>query len=211
MLQTRGVRHTYDGRRYLQLPDLDCAAGEQWLVLGQSGSGKTTFLNLIGGLLACREGSLLVNGKAVHKLSGSSLDRFRGKHIGIVFQKNHFIGALNVLENLLIAQRMSGIRPDKARAHQMLERLNIGDKATAHPAQLSVGEQQRASVARALMNRPVLVLADEPTSALDDINCKEVIALLENAAWEEQSTLLIVTHDQRLKDHFPHQIHLSHV
>lgn len=210
MLKIESVRHSYgSGGPVINMPDIQCEKGSELLILGQSGAGKTTLLNLVGGLLRVQEGTLIINNQDLRKLEGSSLDRFRGKNIGIIFQKPHFVGSLNVLENILLAQKLSGMETDRDRATQLLAKLNIGHLANQLPDRLSVGEQQRANIARALINKPALVLADEPTSALDDSNCKEVISLLKRAASDEGATLLIVTHDQRLKDEFGKHVLLT--
>jgi len=141
-------------------------------------------------------------------LSGQAKDKFRGRNIGIIFQNSHFIRSLNVEENLMLAQRLAKMPIDKARIRRLLERLNVGHKLKSSTDQLSVGEQQRVAIARALVNKPKIILADEPTSALDDINCDQVIELIEEVANEVKATLLVVTHDARLSSKFPNQINL---
>lgn len=209
MLQTSELSYTYNGGTSIQFPDINCAKGEQWLLLGQSGSGKTTLLHLLGGLLSPKNGQVIVADTNLKKLSAAALDKFRGKHIGIIFQKAHFVRALTVEENLKLAQQLAGLSIDKKRIIHLLDRLNVGHKLAAKPDNLSVGEQQRVAIARALVNQPAIILADEPTSALDDKNCDEVIQLLEEQAKEAEATLLVVTHDGRLKDQFKNQIHLA--
>ncbi|MEM9819569.1 MAG: ATP-binding cassette domain-containing protein [Bacteroidota bacterium] len=209
MLQTKDLQYTYSGSQALYFPDIDCQKGEQCLLLGQSGSGKTTLLHLLGGLRKVERGEVIVAGKDLKKLGAGQLDRFRGQHIGIIFQQSHFVRALRVKENLALAQSLAGRPTDVRRIQQLLERLNIGHKLNARTDSLSLGEQQRVAIARALVNKPSIILADEPTSALDDYNCEEVIRLLETQAKEEQATLLIVTHDGRLKDRFERKILLD--
>ncbi len=209
MLHANNLEYSYDGKQVLRFPEIACAKGEHWLLLGQSGSGKTTLLHLLGGLLSPRGGAVQIAGTALGSLSASALDRFRGKHIGIIFQQSHFVRALTVEENLLLAQQLAGVKPERKRAAELLAHLDIGHKAHAKPDRLSQGEQQRVAIARAIVNRPNLILADEPTSALDDQNCNEVLALLEREAGEVGATLLIVTHDSRLKDRFSHRISLQ--
>lgn len=209
MLRTQDLTYFYDARHVLRFPDMHCAAGEHWLLLGQSGSGKTTLLHLLGGLLSPRSGFVEVANTRLNHLSASALDHFRGQHIGIIFQQPHFVQSLTVEENLLLAQQLAGFRPERRRAAELLAHLHIGHKSHARPNRLSQGEQQRLAIARAIINRPRLVLADEPTSALDDHNCEEVLALLEREAGEVGATLLIVTHDGRLKDRFQHRILLQ--
>lgn len=209
MLQTRNLSFTYDNQKVLHFPDFHCQKGEQWLLLGQSGSGKTTLLHLLGGLRSPKQGEVEVAGKSLGKLSTTQLDQFRGKNIGIVFQRSHFVRSLNIAENLQLAQNLAGEKPSIDRIKDLLNRLNIGHKLFDKPDALSQGEQQRAAIARALVNRPAIILADEPTSALDDQNCEEVIQLLEKQAKEENATLLIVTHDSRLKERFDKKIILK--
>ncbi|MDZ4679138.1 MAG: ATP-binding cassette domain-containing protein [Saprospiraceae bacterium] len=208
MLQTKALFYSYDGRNQLQFPDIDCKKGEHWLLLGQSGSGKTTLLHLLGGLLSPKGGVVNIDGTNIANLKGSALDRFRGQRVGIIFQKAHFVKSLTVEENLLLAQQLAGAPASKTRIRELLERLNVGHKHRSKPDRLSAGEQQRVAIARALVNQPAIILADEPTSALDDVNCNEVIHLLEEQAAAVSATLLVVTHDSRLKAAFRNQIHL---
>lgn len=209
MLRAENLVFTYpSGGPELAFPDILCEQAEQCLLLGQSGSGKTTLLQLLGGLRKPNAGKVIIGDTAINQLSPGALDRFRGRRLGIIFQTPHFVRALSVEENLLLAQRLAGHPPDRKRVGALLERLGITHKAGSRPDQLSVGEQQRVAIARALVNRPLLILADEPTSALDDVNAEQVVALLSEQATVDGATLLIVTHDQRLKDHFPKQIHL---
>ena len=209
MLRTENLGFSYGGQRQFHFPDITCGKGEQWLLLGQSGSGKTTFLNLLGGLARPSKGKVIIGETDITQLSDSALDHFRGQQIGIVFQQSHFARALSVMENLLLAPYLAGVKPETTRAKELLERLNLGHKLHAAPENLSQGEQQRVAIARALMNHPAIILADEPTSALDDHNSAEVIQLLEQQAAEEQATLLIVTHDTRLKSEFERKILLE--
>ncbi len=211
MLKTRDLTFTYDGTNVLDFPDINCEIGEQWLLLGQSGSGKTTLLHLLGGLRTPRQGTVSIADTNLSSLSTRGLDHFRGRNIGIVFQNSHFVRSLNVIENLKLAQQLAGQTPSRDRIEELLGRLNIGHKLWEKTDSLSQGEQQRLAIARALINRPKLILADEPTSALDDINCEEVIHLLETQAREEQATLLIVTHDGRLKERFAKKILLEEI
>ncbi len=209
MLQTKDLKYSYDGKTMLNFPDISCKEGERWLLLGQSGSGKTTLLHLLGGLRTAEEGDVVVGGTSLKNLSKSQLDQYRGKKIGIIFQKAHFVKALTVEENLMLAQNLAGQKISKERIEDLLERLNVGHKLKSKPDSLSIGEQQRVAIARALVNKPAIILADEPTSALDDKNCDEVIKLLEQQAQQENATLLIVTHDGRLKEKFKNRITLD--
>ncbi len=209
MLATKGLEFSYDGKTNLDFPDIQCQRGESWLLLGQSGSGKTTLLHVLGGLRTPKKGTVVIADTDLSTLSSSKMDRFRGKNIGIIFQDTHFVKALTVEENLALAQNLAGHSIDRKRIKELLDRLNIGHKLKSKTDQLSQGEQQRVAIARALINRPAVILADEPTSALDDVNCAEVVKLLETQAKEENAVLLIVTHDGRLKELFPKKIHLT--
>ncbi len=159
--------------------------------------------------MTTRNGSVQVADTDLGKISSSKLDKFRGKQIGIIFQKAHFVKALTVEENLVLAQQLAGLPVNRGRIAELLSHLNVEHKLKSKPNQLSQGEQQRVAIARALVNKPKVILADEPTSALDDVNCDEVIKLLEREAKEVGATLLVVTHDGRLKEKFNKQIHLK--
>ena len=208
MLQTRGLQYQYAETAPLSFPDIHCAKGENLLILGQSGCGKTTLLNILSGLLKVQTGEVSINGQNINALSARDLDAFRGKNIGIVFQKPHFVQALSILDNIMLASSLARIGTSKERAMYLLQKLGISHKANAYPKALSSGEQQRATIARALMNRPGLLLADEPSSALDDFHCEQVIQLLQDAARDDGATLVVVTHDQRIKNIFPKTIQL---
>lgn len=209
MLVTNNLSYSYQGsNEVLAFPNVECKTGEHWLLLGQSGSGKTTLLHLLGGLLKPKNGIVKVGDTEIQKLKIANLDLFRGKNIGIIFQKPHFVSALNVEENLQVAQFLANKKQDKNRIKELLKSVNLEHKLKSKTSDLSEGEKQRVSIARALVNRPVVILADEPTSALDDKNCAEVVKLLETQAKEQNATLLIVTHDNRLKEYFKNQITL---
>lgn len=208
MLQTTALSYSYDNQNTINFPDINCQKGEHWLLLGQSGTGKTTLLHLLGGLRKAQQGEVSVAGQSLKQLSADQLDAFRGQNIGIVFQQSHFVASLTVEQNLLLTQYLAGKKQDKQRVTELLGNLNLKHKLKSKPSELSQGEQQRVAIARALVNQPKVILADEPTSALDDENCNEVIKLLEAQANAVDAALLIVTHDQRLKDYFKNQINL---
>ena len=149
MLQTTELTFAYAQQPPIHFPALAFGATEQWLVLGASGCGKTTLLHLLSGLLTPRNGEVIIANQRLQKLSSSKLDRFRGKHIGIVFQQPHFIRSLTVIENLYLAQSLAGLPKDKTAVNNLLERLSIAPQRDKYTYDLSVGEQQRAVIARA--------------------------------------------------------------
>ncbi|TXF88416.1 ABC transporter ATP-binding protein [Neolewinella aurantiaca] len=208
MLSSTNLSFTYPGGEVLKFPDLVCPAGETRLLLGKSGSGKTTMLQLLAGLRKPATGSVVINGQNLNELSGAELDYFRGQNVGMIFQTAHFIRALSVRENLAIAQQLAGKPIDRPRIDGLLEELDLGGKGNALPGKLSVGQQQRAAIARAIINQPAVIFADEPTSALDDDNTRQVIQLLQRQAEAVKATLLIVTHDNRLTGIIPQQTKL---
>jgi len=206
MLVTKDLAYSYDKSNWIIFPDMYCSAGYSYLILGQSGTGKTTFLHLLSGLLKPMKGDITIGDKSLAKLSGGQLDKFRGQNIGVVFQSAHFISSLSVMDNLKLAQKLSGNTVDENRIKSLLDTLNLGHKDKSLTKDLSVGEKQRVAIARAVINKPAILLADEPTSALDDKNCDEVLDLLEKTAKDANSILMIVTHDNRLKTRFKNQI-----
>ena len=201
-------RYTLSGPNF-RFPDLHVAPGEPTLLLGPSGSGKSTWLHLLAGILTPQGGHMVLDGTDYARLSGAALDRFRGRHIGLILQRAYFLEALSVRENLAIARRTAGLPIDDEVLSQMLDQLGIAHYATKRPRQLSVGEQQRVTIARALVNRPQLILADEPTSALDKGNAHRVSSLLRNRAAELGAALVVVTHDERLRPDFPQIVELQ--
>lgn len=206
MIKTRGLRFSYDKSKSFTFKDMDMEPGSQWLILGTSGSGKTTLLHLLTGLLKAGGGTIEVAGREITSMSESARDAFRGKEIGLVFQKAHLIDVLSVEDNLAMAQYMAGVEQDKKRIREVLNELQLGDRLKAKPYQLSQGEQQRVSIARAVLNKPCVIFADEPSASLDDVNTEKVLAILQKQAEKYQATLVIVTHDQRLKGKIANQL-----
>lgn len=209
MLALHQIRHQYDGLTILDIPNFEVPQGMKTVVLGASGTGKSTLLHVIAGLLTPLSGKVEVAGQLWSALNNKEKDRFRGQKIGIVFQKMHLFNNLNVKDNLKMVQYLSGLPQDENRVEEVLENLDIGTQSLKFPSQLSHGQAQRVSIARAVLNKPKLILADEPTSALDDINCQRVIDLLKAQAQQYQATLLITTHDQRLKNAFDSSVNLE--
>ena len=209
MLATSNLRYRYPGPApEFRFPDLHVAAGEPTLLLGPSGSGKSTWLHLLAGVLTPTAGSTVLVDTDYAQLRGGVLDRFRGRNIGLVLQRAYFLDALTVAENLAIARRTAGLPADRDLIHATLDQLGIARYADRRPGRLSVGEQQRVTIARALVNRPRLILADEPTSALDNRNAARVSELLRQRAAELGAALVVVTHDERLRGDFPAVVEL---
>lgn len=209
MIAVQGLQHRYGAATVLSLDDWRVAAGDHVLILGASGSGKTTLLAILAGLLRPSAGRVEVAGEDLGRLSGPARDRFRGRRIGFVPQKLHLVASLSAADNLLLAQYMAGVPQDRARVREVLAAVGLADRLDARPAQLSHGQAQRVAVARALVNRPQLVLADEPTANLDDAHCERTLDLLETQARLGGATLVIATHDQRAKSRFAQRLELG--
>lgn len=206
MISIRNLTFQYHSKASIAFPDFTVSRGEHCLLLGESGSGKTTLLHLLGGLLRGYEGSLQVDNTELATLSEKSLDKFRGQHVGFIFQKNHLINALTVEKNILLSPFLAGLKPDHERFNSILSSLGLADKKHSQVTALSHGQAQRVAIARAVINHPSIIFADEPTSALDDTNCNRVIDLLLEVAKAQDTTLIVATHDQRLKDKVKSQI-----
>ncbi|MEE9371948.1 MAG: ATP-binding cassette domain-containing protein [Saprospiraceae bacterium] len=209
MLSVKGLSYSYDGKSTITFPDFAVKQGDTLLVLGESGSGKTTLLHLLGGIISPQKGKILLKEKDLGSLRDSVLDRFRAEHIGIVFQEAHFIRSINVIENLQFVQKLSGDKVDNTFIKSLLKKVGLDHRMTHKINKLSQGEKQRLNILRAVITKPSLILADEPTSALDDTNCNKVMALLESLTDEVNASLIIVTHDNRLKERFDYKIELS--
>jgi putative ABC transport system ATP-binding protein len=199
VVQLSGVRKEYGESVALDGVSLEIRAGEAVAVMGPSGSGKSTLLNLVGGLDRPSSGSVFVHGEDLGRLNERGLALFRRRRIGMIFQFFNLLDDLPALDNVALAAQLTGSSASQARtrALELLDELGIADRKNTYPAQLSGGERQRVAVARALMNRPALLLADEPTGALDSRAGEQVMDLLIDLNQIGQ-TLLLVTHDQRL-------------
>ena len=201
LVQLTGVHKRYGETVGLAGVDLTIMPGESVAVMGPSGSGKSTLLNIVAGLDRPTSGTVRVHGEDLTALNEGALARYRRRRIGMVFQFFHLLDDLPVLDNVMLSARLIGTpyKQAKTRAVGLLEELGIAERQDAYPQQLSGGERQRVGVARALMNRPALLLADEPTGALDSRSGEQVMDLLLDLNQIGQ-TLLIVTHDQRLAE-----------
>ncbi len=209
LVKIKALKFNYSEEKHFNFPDFEIENGEHLLVAGESGSGKTTLLHLLAGLIQPASGNVIISNQEISKLKPSEMDRFRGKNIGLIFQKHYFLGAISMRQNLLSAQTLPGFEPDLQHIEILLETLGIKPLEHKKPAALSQGELQRFSVARALANKPLLLLADEPSSSLDDRNCRLFMDLIKGAAAQFRSTLMIATHDARLFDQFPKRYQLS--
>ena len=200
LLEIRDLRKSFvapDGSRHevVRIPGFRLEARSQLALSGESGTGKTTFLHLIAGILSPDSGSILFEGRDIARLSESERDRLRAGAIGYIFQTFNLLQGFTVLENVLLGMAF-GPGADRARALQLLRRVGLGERIHHYPRQLSTGQQQRVAVARALANRPKLVLADEPTGNLDHANARAALTLIREACIENGAALLLVSHDR---------------
>ena len=180
----------------------ELAAGEQLALRGESGSGKTTFLHLIAGILAADSGTVTIDGAEMTALSEPRRDRLRAEKLGYIFQTFNLLQGFTVLENVVLGMSFGPRGADRKHAREMLERVGLGHRLNHYPRQLSTGQQQRVAVARALVNHPKLVLADEPTGNLDRRHGQEALALIREVCREQQAALLLVSHDEEVLGQF---------
>jgi putative ABC transport system ATP-binding protein len=207
MLLLENVKKSFVEPSGGRLPILDVrrfevGPAEQMVLVGHSGSGKTTLLHVIAGISRPDEGRVQIDGTDIALLSESNRDRFRAQKVGYVFQTFNLLGAFSALENVVLGTTFCGGRADVERAQKLLERVGLGSRLTHRPAALSVGEQQRVAVARALANRPRLLLADEPTANVDTRHQQEIIDLLRQTCREDGVALVLVTHEPDVATQF---------
>lgn len=200
MIETKSLKFSYDNKFVFEFPNIKLKNGENLLILGNSGIGKSTLLHNLAGILTPQSGSIKIFGNDIPKFSEIEIDKFRGENIGIIFQRPHFVNSLTVKENLQLAQFLG--KNLEGDIKETLRSLKILDKIDKKPNDLSQGEKQRVSIAIAIINSPKLILADEPTSSLDDSNCNNVINILKEQASKKNAQLIVITHDSRLKKHF---------
>ena len=208
MLKSESLTFSYNESEEFNFPDIYLEKEESLLILGNSGVGKTTLMHLLAGFLKPQSGVITLNNINYFNLSAIELDLFRGKNIGMVFQKPYFVRNLSIMDNLFLSLYLSKKKQEKEIIIQILEDIGLGTKLNSKPDDLSQGEQQRAAIALAVVKKPKLILADEPTSSLDDENCKKIIKLLKEQAALVKSQLVIITHDQRIKREFHKSITL---
>ena len=200
MIKLKNITKSFGSLQVLKGIDLDIAQGEIVSIVGPSGAGKTTLLQIIGTLDCADSGSVVINGTDISTLSQKALARFRNQQIGFVFQFHQLLPEFTALENVMIPALIAGRSQGEARkrALELLDFMGLADRATHKPAELSGGEKQRVAVARALMNKPAVVLADEPSGSLDSANKAELHALFFRLRDEMGQTFVIVTHDEEL-------------
>jgi putative ABC transport system ATP-binding protein len=186
----------------LDIPRLELAAGEQVVLRGPSGCGKTTLLNCISGLSTVDAGRITIHGTNIVDLHEVARDRFRARFIGFVFQTFNLLPAFTALENVMLGMTFTGQKQDRGRAEKLLADVGLSHRLTHKPGALSVGEQQRVAVARALANQPKLLLADEPTANVDPAHQQQVIDLLRSACDQENVAMLLVTHAPEVSSQF---------
>ncbi len=216
MLRLQNVCKAYvepDGSQLpiLEIPEFHVAAGEQMVLVGRSGSGKTTLLQIIAGISRPDSGLVQIAGLDITQLSEAGRDRFRAERIGYVFQTFNLLPAFSALENVLLGMTFTRTGRDATRSEDLLKRVGLGHRLTHRPTALSVGEQQRVAVARALANRPKVLLADEPTANVDTANQQQIIDLLRETCAEEEIALVMVTHTQEVTSQFDRVDHLAEI
>lgn len=207
MLYTKELAYAYPESQPIYFPEIKVEAGQSLLISGESGCGKTTLLHMLAGLRRPSAGQVLIDDVHMTGLSSKEIDQFRGRYIGIVYQQPYFIESISVLDNILL----SPYATQHNEVEKLASRLHVGKVLSRYPYQLSVGQQQRVTIARAVVNKPKVILADEPTSALDNKNCSAVLDLLLGEAQVNQAALIIVSHDDRLKGELRDSIQLNSI
>jgi ABC-type lipoprotein export system ATPase subunit len=207
MLEIRNLLKSYaepSGSRLqiLDIPQFDIAEGEQVVLRGESGGGKTTLLHIISGIVSADSGSIRLDGKELTKFSESTRDQIRADKMGYVFQTFNLLPAFTALENVKLGMTFARKKMNSQRAKELLDKVGLSERMNYLPSQLSVGQQQRVAVARALANKPRLLLADEPTANVDPSNQKRIIDLIKNVCKEESVAILMVTHSDEIAGQF---------
>lgn len=200
IIQTRNIQKSFGNLQVLKGIDFDVESGEVVSIVGKSGAGKTTFLQIMGTLMNADEGELKILDTDIRTLKGKELAKFRNEHIGFVFQFHQLLPEFTALENVCIPAMLQGksLKQSEAHAKELLDFLNLSERMTHKPSELSGGEQQRVAVARAIMNNPAVVFADEPSGNLDSHNKNELHQLILRLRDTFNQTFVIVTHDDNL-------------
>lgn len=209
MLKWTDISYAYPNSSEIKFPNAVIENGSENLIIGPSGCGKSTLMNIIAGLIEPDRGSVFFDNEDIFSLNIAQRDKFRGQKMGIIFQSAHFMQSLTLQENMRLSQKLGKAKKGSAEIDRVLEMVGLEKHVKKKLSEMSVGEQQRASIARAVLSEPSVILADEPTSALDDKNCMSVLNLLRSIAKEYDSSLLIITHDQRLKGEVESKIELA--
>lgn len=209
MVKTNNLTFKYKKEEAVfSFPSINIQEQENLLILGKSGIGKTTFLHLLAGILQPVSGSVVIDEVDLNTLSHAQLDKFRGKNIGLVFQKNHAIKSLSVIDNLKARLFFSRKTIKPSEIDFLLEQLDLMETKNSKVNDLSEGQLQRLGIAMAVVHEPKIILADEPTSSLDDENCNIVMRLLQQQAQKNNANLVVITHDARITSSFKNVITL---
>ncbi len=209
MIHTENLTFKYHQKETVfQFPDIDLNQSENLLILGKSGIGKTTLLHLMAGLLKPNSGTVTIADVSLQSLNSKQLDKFTGKNIGLVFQKNYAVRSLNVMENIQARLFFCKKKVDNSAITNLLQQLNIENCKSKKINELSEGQLQRLGIALSVIHEPKLILADEPTASLDDKNCQAVMSLLLDQAKKNIANLVVITHDQRVKPLFQNILEL---
>ncbi|MCH8496048.1 MAG: ABC transporter ATP-binding protein [Balneolales bacterium] len=204
----KGYRNPETGsyESVIQIPQLTIGAKDHIAIAGPSGTGKTTLLHLLSGLISPDKGSIVLNGTDITSLSESGRDRFRADNIGYIFQSFNLLDGYTALENVMLGMTFTGKGSDKAKATETLKSLGLAERLHYKPSELSTGQQQRVCIARAIVNNPKIILADEPTGNLDPATTREILAILKENA--KDKILIIVTHESEVLDQFENHLDL---
>jgi putative ABC transport system ATP-binding protein len=216
MLLTTDIKKSYlepDGSLLpiLDVPRFRAEAGQQMVLVGPSGCGKSTLLHVLAGISQPDQGQVLIDGVDITRLPEAGRDRFRAENIGYVFQTFNLLPGFTALENVMLGMTFARNRTDVKRARDLLRQVGLRHREHHKPGALSVGEQQRVAVARALANRPKLLLADEPTANVDTSNQQQIVDLIRSSCQREQVTLILVTHSQDVAQQFDRVVHLQEI
>ena len=203
MIETRALRYDYPAGPVLSFHDVDVPQGATLLLRGNSGAGKTTWLALAAGLLTPSAGELVIAGQPLSRLSRNARDAWRARHVGFLPQKLHLSDAMTVERNLALAFHAAGVPENPVTLARALHLLGVADLAHRKPSQISGGQAQRVALARTILMEPKVILADEPTASLDDEAALTGLRLLENCAFQCNATLVIATHDRRVRKALP--------